>query len=146
MELGLTAAARGGLARRAAPIVGGCALAASAAFVATHDPGAAGSRYPACVFHQMSGLWCPGCGLTRGTYELLNGHIGAALGYNIFTPVALVAIVVAWMAWLRVSWGRQGLRMPQRAGRWLVIAVPVLIIVYGVLRNVPVASLRALAP
>ena len=76
----------------------------------------------------------------------MNGHIGAALGYNIFTPVALVAIVVAWMAWLRVSWGRQAIRMPQRAGRWSVIVLPVLIIVYGVLRNVPMSPLRALAP
>ncbi len=146
MELGLAASVRDGFARRAAPIVGGSALAASAAFVATHDPGAAGSRYPGCVFRQMTGLWCPGCGLTRGTYELLHGHVGSALGYNIFTPLAVVAIVVAWMAWLRVSWGRPALRMPPRAGRWLVIALPVLIIVYGVLRNVPLAPFRALAP
>jgi Protein of unknown function (DUF2752) len=146
MELGLAASAHGGLARRAAPIVGGCALAACTAFVATHDPSAAGSRYPACVFHQITGLWCPGCGLTRGTYELLHGHVGAALGYNIFTPVALVAIVVAWMAWVRVAWGRQGFRMPHWAGRWPVIVLPVLIIAYGVLRNLPVTPLRTLAP
>ncbi len=146
MELGLAASTHGGFARRAAPIAGGCALVASAAFVATNDPGAAGSRYPACVFHQMTGLWCPGCGLTRGTYELLHGHIGSAFGYNIFTPLALVAIVVAWMAWLRVSWGRPAFRMPPWAGRWVVIALPVLIIVYGVLRNVPISPLRTLAP
>ena len=94
MEIGLPASVHGDLGRRAAPIACGAALAASAAFLATHDPGAAGSRYPSCVFHQMTGLWCPGCGLTRGTYQLLHGHVGAALGYNVFTPLALVAIVV----------------------------------------------------
>ena len=131
---------------RAAPVACGCALAAVAGFVATHDPAAAGSRFPGCAFHQITGLWCPGCGLTRGTYQLLHGHVGAALGYNVFTPLALTAIVVAWFGWLRSSWGATPLRLPASAGRWLAVAMPVLIIAYGVLRNLPVAPLRALAP
>src|SRR6185503_13011425 len=101
MELGLSASLHGQFARRVAPICCGGALVGAAAFVATHDPGAAGARYPGCIFHQMTGLWCPGCGLTRGTYELLHGHVGAALGYNLFTPLALAVIVVAWVVWVR---------------------------------------------
>jgi hypothetical protein len=146
MELGVPASLPSSLARRAAPICCGAALVAAAGVVATHDPGAAGSRYPGCVFHQMTGLWCPGCGLTRGIYQLLHGHIGAALSYNIFTPVAVAAIVVAWLGWLRVSWGALPIRIPQSAGRWLAITAPTALLVYGVLRNLPVAGLRALAP
>ena len=146
MELGLPAAAHHDLGRRAAPIACGGALAASAAFLATHDPGSAGSRYPTCVFHQMTGLWCPGCGLTRGTYQLLHGHVGAALSYNIFTPVAVLAIVAVWVAWLRVSWGAVPMRVPKRTARWLAIILPVVVIAYGVLRNLPVEPLKALAP
>jgi hypothetical protein len=146
MELGLPAAVHGDLARRAAPIACGGALAASAAFIVTHDPSAPGSRFPACVFHQVTGLWCPGCGLTRGTYQLLHGHIGAALSSNLFTPIALVAIITVWLAWLRVSWGASPIRMPQRAGRLLAVALPALVIAYGVLRNIPVDPLRSLAP
>lgn len=146
MELGLPAQMHQGWSGRAAPICCGGALVAAAAVIATHDPSAAGSRYPGCVFHQMTGLWCPGCGLTRGTYQLLHGHVGAALGYNIFTPLALTAIVVAWFAWLRVSWGGAPIRIPQTAQRWATLALPVLLVAYGVLRNVPVAPLQALAP
>jgi hypothetical protein len=131
---------------RAAPVACGCALAAVAGFVATHDPAAAGSRFPGCAFHQITGLWCPGCGLTRGTYQLLHGHVGAALGYNVFTPLALIAIVAAWFGWLRSSWGARPLRLPASAARRLAVAMPILIIAYGVLRNLPVAPLRALAP
>ena len=94
----------------------------------------------------MTGLWCPGCGLTRGTYQLLHGHVGAAVSYNVFTPLALAAIVVAWFGWLRVSWGGPALQMPPRLGRWLALIALVLVIVYGVARNIPVAPLRALAP
>jgi hypothetical protein len=146
MELGVSAQLHGGVSRRAAPICCGAALAGAAALLATHDPSAAGSRYPGCVFHQMTGLWCPGCGLTRGTYEMLHGHLGAALGYNVFTPLALAAIVVAWFAWLRASWGASPIRISSAAQRLATVVLPVLIVGYGVLRNVPVPSLHALAP
>jgi hypothetical protein len=146
MEVGLSASLRGEFARRAAPICCGGALAGAAAFVATHDPSAAGTRYPGCVFHQMTGLWCPGCGLTRGTYELLHGHLGAALGYNIFTPVALAAIVVAWLGWLTVSWGAPAIRVPPSIGRWTAVVAVLIGVVYTVLRNLPVDPLRTLAP
>lgn len=94
----------------------------------------------------MTGLWCPGCGLTRGTYQLLHGHVGAALGYNIFAPVVLVAIVAVWFAWLRVSWGAMPIRVPRGAARSLPVILPVVLIGYGVLRNLPVGPLRSLAP
>ena len=116
-------------------------MAASAGFLATHNPGAAGSGYPACAFHQMTGLWCPGCGLTRGTYQLLHGHVGAALSYNVFTPLVLVALAAAWFAWLRVSWDATPIRVPKRAARSLGVILPVVVIGYGVLRNLPVAPL-----
>ena len=146
MELGLSATLRGEFARRAAPICGGAALAGAAAFVATHDPSAAGTRYPGCVFHQMTGLWCPGCGLTRGTHELLHGHLGAALGYNVFTPAALAVILAAWLGWLTMAWGAPTIRVPQRLGQWTGVIVVVLGVAYTVLRNLPVTQLRALAP
>jgi hypothetical protein len=146
MELGLPAALHHDLGRRAAPIACGGTLAASAAFLATHDPGAASSRYPSCVFHQMTGLWCPGCGLTRGTYQLLHGHFGAALSYNIFTPLAVLAIVAVWFTWLRLSWGAAPIHVPNRAARWLAVILPVAVVAYAILRNLPVAGLRSLAP
>jgi hypothetical protein len=121
-------------------------LAGAAAFIGTHDPGAAGPRYPGCAFHQLTGLWCPGCGLTRGTYQLLHGHVASALSYNVFTPLVLAAIVVVWAGWVRVVWGGQPIHVPQRVGRMLAVITPALVIVYGVLRNVPVAPLRTLAP
>ena len=146
MEIGLPASTHGDLARRAAPLAAGAALVSATAFIATHDPAAASSPFPGCVFHQITGLWCPGCGLTRGTYQLLHGHVGAALGYNLFTPLALAAIVVSWWSWTRLSWGGSPIHLPSWAARALAIAVPAFLVVYGVLRNLPVAPLRALAP
>ncbi|MGZ4680319.1 MAG: hypothetical protein ACXV4D_09135, partial [Ilumatobacteraceae bacterium] len=61
-------------------------------------------------------------------------------------PVAIVAIAIVWLGWVRVSWGAPPWRLPPRAARWLAITTPALLLIYGVLRNVPVAPLRALAP
>jgi hypothetical protein len=94
----------------------------------------------------MTGLWCPGCGLTRGSFELLHGHVGAALGFNIFTPLVLVAAVIAWGGWLRASWGGSTIHLSPTTTRWLAAALPTLVIAYGVLRNLPMQPFRALAP
>lgn len=134
---------------RAAPVLCGCTLAASAAYLAINDPAAAGSRFPACQFRAMTGLWCPGCGLTRGTHELLHGHLGAALGHNIFVPLVVVAVVTAWLSWVLSTWGRRVPRpgvVAKWSSRWVAIAVPVVVLAYGVLRNIPAEPFRALAP
>jgi len=132
--------------RRAAPLLCGCALAAGAVLVAANDPAAAGSRFPGCIFHQTTGLWCPGCGLTRGLHQLLNGAPWSAITYNLFTPVVVLAIVWAWLSWLRTSWGRSALALPASLQRTILAALPVMLVLYGVLRNIPGEPFRALAP
>ena len=74
----VTAAGARPVLRRIAPIAGGAAVVAGAVLVATNDPAAPGSHFPACAFHSATGLWCPGCGLTRGLHALLDGHLGTA--------------------------------------------------------------------
>ena len=116
MQATTTAArAPSGRWRRVAPVVCGCALVGAAALVAAFDPAASGSRFPACQFKAVTGLWCPGCGLTRGFHELFNGHPVAALQHNVFIPLVLAAVVAGWWSWLRTSWGRSGFRAP----RWM---------------------------
>ncbi|MFM7044422.1 MAG: DUF2752 domain-containing protein [Ilumatobacteraceae bacterium] len=134
------------LLRRAAPVVGGCAAAAAAVVLAVGDPSAPGSRFPACQFRAATGLWCPGCGLTRGTHSLLHGDIAAALGQNVFTPLALVAAAIGWWSWTRRAWTGDWLRLPSWAGPRLGWALLSAAIAYGVARNVPVAPFDALAP
>jgi len=42
------------------------------------DPNAAGNPFPSCVFHTLTGLWCPGCGLTRAADGLAHLRLGFA--------------------------------------------------------------------
>jgi len=51
-----------------------------------------------CVFHEATGLPCPGCGLTRGLTAFARGDVQQALHWHPFTPVfafgAVLTLVV----------------------------------------------------
>ncbi|TMI88752.1 MAG: DUF2752 domain-containing protein, partial [Bacteroidetes bacterium] len=38
---------------------------------------------PKCFFHELTGFYCPGCGVQRSFHALLNGHILTAIDYNL---------------------------------------------------------------
>ena len=40
--------------------------------------------FPKCIFLQLTGFRCPGCGSQRVVHALLNGDIAAAFRYNAF--------------------------------------------------------------
>lgn len=113
--------------------------------VALNDPNG-NSIYPPCVFRATTGLWCPACGLTRGLHQLFNGNLGAALQHNVFLPLFVAALGFGWWSWVRVSWDRPPLTMPSWLSRPALWLVPVVLVAYGVLRNIPVAPFDALAP
>lgn len=56
-------------------------IAAGLAFVFVFNPSTHGF-YPTCLFHQLTGLNCPGCGATRALYALLHGNFQTALRDN----------------------------------------------------------------
>ncbi len=131
---------------QAAALATGAALAGAAALVALNDPSAPGSRFPSCAFHATTGLWCPGCGLTRATHHLLTGDVAAALSSNVFTPFVLAAIVACWVTWTLGTFGREVRNPILRLPAWSGPALVVLLVVFGVARNLPGDPWQALAP
>jgi hypothetical protein len=100
--------------------------------------------YPVCLFHQTTGLLCPGCGVLRGLHQLLHGHLAAAFRFN---PMLVVSL--PFVLWLGVSYGlRRAGKRPPRGGahsNWLWVALVALLAV-SVLRNIPGASFAMLRP
>src|SRR4051812_3951253 len=45
--------------------------------------------YPRCLFHEVTGLHCPGCGATRALHQLLHGRVVEAMGLNAMLVAAL---------------------------------------------------------
>ncbi len=90
---------------------------------------------PRCVFHEVTGLHCPGCGTTRALHALLHGQVGAALGLNLLTVLLLP--LLGWWAF-----GRREILWKPWLG-WTLLGV---VVAFGVMRNVPQYPFTLLAP
>ena len=87
-----------------------------------------------CPLHRTTGLWCPLCGGTRATRELMHGDLWAAMGYNPFALVLEVVVMVLVARWL-LAWLR-GQRRPLVTGREEIL-LGVALAVFAVVRNLP---------
>lgn len=47
-----------------------------------------------CVFHELTGLYCPGCGGTRACKYLLHGDILKSLQYHPLVPYAAFVVLL----------------------------------------------------
>jgi hypothetical protein len=91
--------------------------------------------YPTCLFHALTGLNCPSCGMTRALYALLHGHLRLALKDNALFVLALAALAV-WSArcvWLKSKNRPAAFDVPAKM-LWLVLAAA---FVFAVIRNLP---------
>ena len=97
-----------------------------------------------CVFHRVTGWYCPGCGSTRAVHLLLHGHALAAVRHNLLLVPALVYLGWAFVAYQRSAWfGTPPLASPRAA---VYRAVGLVIVVFWVLRNLPWWPCTLLAP
>ncbi len=113
---------------------------AGAAILFFFDPTKNGF-YPICQFHLLTGLYCPGCGGTRATYQLLHGNFLAALHDNALYVISLTLVAVRGGWYLKRRFYRQptGLFIPPMAV-WVFLVVAV---VFVVVRNLPGFSFLA---
>ena len=89
--------------------------------------------FPPCVFHELTGLDCPGCGAQRALHQLLHGNILAALRLN-----AMFVISLPLAAWFGTRWLLRTSRGETASitARWLWLYLAAWL-VFGVLRNLP---------
>jgi uncharacterized protein DUF2752 len=50
-----------------------------------------------CPFRALTGLLCPGCGMTRAFCALGHGELRRAIGFNALSPLLFLAFIVAWI-------------------------------------------------
>ncbi|MBC8031970.1 MAG: DUF2752 domain-containing protein [Pyrinomonadaceae bacterium] len=67
-------------------------LAAGATYLFIFEPGRSGF-FPICLFREMTGFACPGCGSTRGMHALLHGDVLTAFKFNPFMMLALPFLI-----------------------------------------------------
>lgn len=102
--------------------------------------------WPGCLFHQMTSLHCPGCGMTRATHAALHGDWAAAFRHNalgmVLLPLALLGVGLELLGWARG--GRPWLRLTPWRG--LALATALAVCAFWLLRNLPWWPCTLLAP
>lgn len=100
---------------------------------------AAGIPFWPCPFLHITGIPCPGCGLTRAIYFLLHGDVRASLTYHAYAPVFLLGLIIVASAGLlpenaRQRWLDKLIAIEQRSGIIQILLVG--LIVYWLARLV----------
>ena len=123
------------------PVATVAAAAGALMVVATVDPHEPG-HYPACPFHAVTGLSCPGCGSLRAIHTLIHGDLLGAIARNALTVAAAPLLVWLWVRWARRCWTGGPRRQPAPAiALWGLLAV---VLTFWAARNLPFGA--ALAP
>lgn len=100
----------------------------------TFDPSATGSLFPSCVFHDLTGWYCPGCGITRALHALVHFDLRRALAMNAFLVLSLPLLAaMALQGLTRRAWLPKGVTRVVFDGRWWIAAM----VVFGLVRNLP---------
>ncbi|MEZ4650822.1 MAG: DUF2752 domain-containing protein [Candidatus Eisenbacteria bacterium] len=99
---------------------------------------------PPCLFHELTGFHCTGCGSTRALLALLHGNIAEAWGQN-----PLLLLVLPWLAYGAFDWGLVRFAPSHGLWRWnvpgrLYWGFAALVIAFTVVRNLP--AVRFLGP
>jgi|SRR4030095_6914003 Protein of unknown function (DUF2752) len=78
-----------------------------------------------CPFLKVTGLPCPGCGLTRALFFLIKGDLKTSLTYHAFAPLFLLGFLVVAVASVlpdrtRQVWIDKLVTLEQRSGLVLI--------------------------
>ncbi len=120
------------------------AVGAGAFVVSYFNPTTAGF-FPVCPLYALTGIHCPGCGLTRGFHALFHGDVLTALHYNALLPIFAFVFGFLFVSLFLIAVRGRGLSWkiipPSAMYGFLVLAAA-----FFVLRNLPFYPFTLLAP
>jgi len=101
--------------------------------------------FPVCPLYSLTGIHCPGCGLTRGFHALFHGDVLTALHFNALLPVFALVFGFLFVSLVLIAVRGRGLSWrifpPASLYGFLILAAA-----FFVLRNLPFYPFTLLAP
>lgn len=101
--------------------------------------------FPVCPLFKLTGLACPGCGLTRGFHALFHGDVSTALGFNAMIPVYAFIFAYLFIVMVLIAARGRSMRLnifkPNYIWGFMIAAFA-----FAVLRNIPFYPFTLLYP
>lgn len=102
--------------------------------------------FPPCPFYSLTGFYCPGCGSQRAIHQLLHGNIGGAFGYNALLVLSLPILLISARMFILNIYRKENKRDGILYNPILPKIIFVIILLFWILRNIPVQPFGLLAP
>ena len=92
--------------------------------------------YIPCIFHEITGLDCPGCGITRCLFDLVNLRIKDAFLVNplVFIYLPFIIVYFLYKSYLYIYNKKDKILV--KIPNYVMYIILVITIIYGVLRNI----------
>ena len=89
---------------------------------------------PRCIFHELTGWQCPGCGSQRMLHALLHGNIREAWNHNAVLLLLLPLLIP--MIWLEINRNRHPRTYMRLHSMPVVLTAAGIILAWWLLRNI----------
>lgn len=94
-----------------------------------------------CIFHSITGFYCPGCGITRAIKAALKGDFYSSFRNNIllYTIIPLIFIIQFFNSGFMKKYKKidEFNKKHKKIYNWIIVVLLIITIIYGVLRNFP---------
>lgn len=89
---------------------------------------------PKCLFYQLTGYKCIGCGMQRAFYYALHGNLREAISMNLFLIISMPVILIYFLAEIFRN------RFPRiyvtLNSKYILIALGILAVSWWIIRNI----------
>ena len=87
-----------------------------------------------CLFYEITGYYCPGCGITRLLFSFLKLDFYQAFRYN---PLIFILIIITGIYWLVKFILKKFMNISIEIPNYVYYILLVIVIIFGILRNIP---------
>lgn len=87
-----------------------------------------------CLFYEITGYYCPGCGITRVLFSLLKLDFYQAFRYN---PLIFILIIITVIYWLVKFILKKFMNISIEIPNYVYYILLIIVIIFGILRNIP---------
>lgn len=91
---------------------------------------------PKCIFHSITGLNCPGCGIQRFLHAFMHGHFLEAIHYNYMLIILIPYLILFGIEKFLLTGEKQKRWKSVIEGRVMAIAMIILAPSWFVIRNI----------